>query len=181
MNTPDSRNYFYAVGKQRRGPVDISDLQKLAMSGDLCRTDRVWAKGMKTWVKAGSIEEIFESVPPDLSNDSHEEDLSSNPSSPVLQADQTPASIWIRALRAPVSFFIFCLVLILVAIALMPSADGQIGKMGVHEFIGTTLGGALFVAALFYLALLIIYASKERLCSVARQQRPEPQSETQDG
>ena len=66
MNGDSSIKYYYAVGKDRRGPVGMSELQRLARNGELDRSDKVWRKGMDKWTEAGEIAEIYADLPPDL-------------------------------------------------------------------------------------------------------------------
>lgn len=62
----DPKDYFYAVGGQRKGPFKFDELKKLAVSGELSRTDKIWHKGMPAWESAGHHDELFADLPPDL-------------------------------------------------------------------------------------------------------------------
>lgn len=66
----DAKDYFYAVGGERKGPVKFDELKKLAVSGELNRGDKIWHKGMAAWELAGKNDQLFADLPPDLEDES---------------------------------------------------------------------------------------------------------------
>lgn len=66
MTGSESRDFYYAIGKERKGPVGIDELKRLALTGDLSRGDKIWTKGMAEWIPAGECDEVFADLPPDL-------------------------------------------------------------------------------------------------------------------
>lgn len=61
-----NQQFFYVSAGKRHGPVELDRLQKLAASGELLRTDKVWCRGMEGWQKAETVSRLFEDLPPDL-------------------------------------------------------------------------------------------------------------------
>lgn len=60
--------YYFKSGKQF-GPIDINNLREMIAKNELTSTDLVWFKSSPSWVKAGSLQELFpteEVTPPDL-------------------------------------------------------------------------------------------------------------------
>jgi len=55
--------WFYESGGQKRGPVGSADLKRLAESGVLTPSDRVWKEGLANWVAASSIKGLFSAAP----------------------------------------------------------------------------------------------------------------------
>jgi serine/threonine protein kinase len=51
--------WFYAVNRQKRGPVARSELARLAVAGQLKPTDMVLREGTTTWMKASDVEGVF--------------------------------------------------------------------------------------------------------------------------
>lgn len=51
--------WYYAEGKEKVGPVTEAQLQELARSGGLARTDVVWKEGMAKWTEAGTVPGLF--------------------------------------------------------------------------------------------------------------------------
>ena len=61
--------YNVAVNGQATGPVDISVLTNMALSGQFTADSLVWKSGMATWAKAGTLDElkgIFANVMPPI-------------------------------------------------------------------------------------------------------------------
>lgn len=59
--------WYYARGGQRFGPVEHSELQRLAAAGQLTASDLVWRSGLPDWRPAGQTQELapmFQPVPP---------------------------------------------------------------------------------------------------------------------
>jgi membrane protease subunit (stomatin/prohibitin family) len=50
--------WYYAVGAERRGPVDTSSLEGLVASGSVNPSTLLWRSGMKDWIAASSIDEM---------------------------------------------------------------------------------------------------------------------------
>jgi len=50
-----SERWFYAVGEERRGPVDQDALFKMIADGSLRRSTLVWMKGLADWAPAGEV------------------------------------------------------------------------------------------------------------------------------
>ena len=55
--------YIHKNGKQV-GPVSIDILQNMVKANELTQTDLVWIKNSPSWVKAGSLQELFPTAPP---------------------------------------------------------------------------------------------------------------------
>jgi len=55
--------YIHKNGKQV-GPVSIDILQDMVKANELTQTDLVWIKNSPSWVKAGSLQELFPTAPP---------------------------------------------------------------------------------------------------------------------
>jgi hypothetical protein len=58
--------FFYAVDGRQNGPVSFDELKQLASRDELKRWHKVWCKGMQNWQAAGSLEGLFDDLPPDL-------------------------------------------------------------------------------------------------------------------
>jgi TM2 domain-containing membrane protein YozV len=59
-----SQEWYYSVDGDRQGPVEASELKKLAEAGTLKATDLVWKDGMSDWVAAKSIKGLFPGAAP---------------------------------------------------------------------------------------------------------------------
>ena len=55
--------YIHKNGKQV-GPISIDILQNMVKANELTQTDLVWIKNSPSWVKAGSLQELFPTAPP---------------------------------------------------------------------------------------------------------------------
>ena len=51
-------DWYYAVGTERRGPVDYATLSGLASAGTVSAATLLWKSGMKDWAPAATIEEM---------------------------------------------------------------------------------------------------------------------------
>lgn len=51
--------WFYAKSGQRCGPVDTTQLRRLASNGELDVADLVWKAGMSEWLPAGRVRGLF--------------------------------------------------------------------------------------------------------------------------
>lgn len=57
--------WYYAHGGEQKGPVPVSELQRLAGTGDFDpAADLVWREGMEDWKPAGMIEELAPAFQP---------------------------------------------------------------------------------------------------------------------
>ena len=54
-----SQEWYYSIDGDRQGPVEASELKKLAEAGTLKAADLVWKDGMADWVAAKSIKGLF--------------------------------------------------------------------------------------------------------------------------
>lgn len=61
-----SDQYYYSVDGKREGPIPFTALRELATNGELKRTTKVWCQGMKEWERAGTLQKLFDDLPPDL-------------------------------------------------------------------------------------------------------------------
>jgi RsiW-degrading membrane proteinase PrsW (M82 family) len=52
--------WFYAVGEERRGPVDREALVRMIQEGSLRRASLVWTKGLADWAPAGEVAALHE-------------------------------------------------------------------------------------------------------------------------
>lgn len=50
--------WYYAIGNERRGPVDTASLEGLVAAGGVIAATLVWRSGMKDWVPASSVAEM---------------------------------------------------------------------------------------------------------------------------
>jgi RsiW-degrading membrane proteinase PrsW (M82 family) len=50
--------WFYAVGEERRGPVEKDELLKMIADGRLRRTTLVWTRSLTDWTPAGKLAEL---------------------------------------------------------------------------------------------------------------------------
>lgn len=68
MSEPHDGRWYYVRDRQKVGPVDLVQLQHLALTGSLQTTDMVLQDGAKHWVTAGTIPGLFgaPAVPPGL-------------------------------------------------------------------------------------------------------------------
>ena len=53
-----SDRWFYAVGEERRGPVERDELLKMIADGRLRRTTLVWTRSLTDWTAAGELAEL---------------------------------------------------------------------------------------------------------------------------
>src|SRR6266542_3574798 len=51
--------WYYEANGQQMGPVEMAELQRLAVSGQLQPTDLVWKVGMHQWAPAGTTRGLF--------------------------------------------------------------------------------------------------------------------------
>ncbi len=51
--------WFYSCNGEQKGPVPLTDLQRLAASGELKPTDLVWRSGMHLWIPAAEARSLF--------------------------------------------------------------------------------------------------------------------------
>ncbi|MBR9803252.1 DUF4339 domain-containing protein [bacterium] len=54
-----SKNWHYAKGGEKHGPVTAAQLKELAKNGQLASDDLVWREDMKEWRKASSVKGLF--------------------------------------------------------------------------------------------------------------------------
>ena len=52
--------WFYAVGEERRGPVEKDEVLKMIADGRLRRTTLVWTRSLTDWAPAGELAELKE-------------------------------------------------------------------------------------------------------------------------
>ena len=76
--------WYYAQEGQRRGPISEDELKRLASSGQLKATDKVWTKGITAWQPASEIEGLI--PPPDPSDPPS---LEPDPREPLEDATRT--------------------------------------------------------------------------------------------
>ena len=53
-----SDRWFYAVGEERRGPVEKDELLKMIADGRVSRTTLVWTRSLRDWTAAGDLAEL---------------------------------------------------------------------------------------------------------------------------
>lgn len=51
-------SWFYLIGSQQFGPVDRSELNRLAQSGQIGPHSQVWTKGMPGWMPAAEVSQL---------------------------------------------------------------------------------------------------------------------------
>jgi hypothetical protein len=59
-SVPDQ--WFYAEGKERRGPFSIDQLKQMVGFGQLKPTTMIWRTGMASWMAAAQVSELFPST-----------------------------------------------------------------------------------------------------------------------
>lgn len=70
QNTPPPMpqiNYFISLNGQQSGPFNTSQLQQMAVNGQLTKDTHVWKEGMAAWELAGNVidlSNLFGAVPP---------------------------------------------------------------------------------------------------------------------
>lgn len=52
--TQAGANWYYAIGQERHGPIDITALRQLLASGQIMANTLVWTDGMPNWVAAST-------------------------------------------------------------------------------------------------------------------------------
>lgn len=52
-------NYYYFKSGKQFGPTDIDNLREMIAKNELISTDLIWFKNSPSWVKAGSLQELF--------------------------------------------------------------------------------------------------------------------------
>lgn len=57
------RQWYYARGNEKHGPVSSRELRQLADSGELLPTDLVWKAGTKDWAPANTVTGLFGEYP----------------------------------------------------------------------------------------------------------------------
>ena len=57
-----ARQWFYTLNQRQQGPVSWQELRRLAETGVVNPTDLIWQEGMAAWIKAGGVEELYEST-----------------------------------------------------------------------------------------------------------------------
>lgn len=61
--------WFYAKGDQKCGPIDTTELKRLAASGELNPTDLIWKEGFSDWIPALKARGLFtDQVSPNLNS-----------------------------------------------------------------------------------------------------------------
>jgi hypothetical protein len=55
----DNRDWFFAKGDKRFGPMGLGDLQQRIATGEVERSDLVWAQGDPDWRVAGDVPDLF--------------------------------------------------------------------------------------------------------------------------
>src|SRR5207249_10574008 len=58
-----SEQWLYARDGKQAGPVSAAALKELAGTGQLSPTDFVWKQGMREWIAAEKIKDLFASLP----------------------------------------------------------------------------------------------------------------------
>jgi hypothetical protein len=62
--------WFFSKGNEKKGPLTATELKTFAQKGELDHYDYVWREGLKNWVLASKVENLFKdkNIPPPLSN-----------------------------------------------------------------------------------------------------------------
>jgi hypothetical protein len=53
---PNAKDWYYATGGERSGPVDRREVGRLIMSGQIRRETVIWSDGLPEWMPAGQTE-----------------------------------------------------------------------------------------------------------------------------
>ena len=56
--------WYYGIDGAHQGPVDEAALKMLVQSGEITEKHLVWKEGMKDWVLAKDIDELFPKAEP---------------------------------------------------------------------------------------------------------------------
>lgn len=59
------QEWYYTIGGRQTGPISLSELNNLAITGQLLQTDMIWKTGMPGWVKANNLSGLFDTPNPD--------------------------------------------------------------------------------------------------------------------
>jgi hypothetical protein len=66
-----SLRWFYVTEGRRQGPVDVSHLVDLILTGTVPETTLIWHSGRSGWTPAREVEEVARELPPPLPEDAH--------------------------------------------------------------------------------------------------------------
>jgi hypothetical protein len=58
--------WYYSGSAEPKGPVPLSELQRLASAGELQPTDLLWQPGMHLWMPAADVRGLFRAARPEL-------------------------------------------------------------------------------------------------------------------
>jgi len=61
--------WYFAIGKEKKGPVSTEELGRLLTAGTIGRETLVWRAGMESWMQASEVDELSRWMPrrpPDL-------------------------------------------------------------------------------------------------------------------
>jgi len=59
---PAEAEWYYSKNNESKGPIPFSELERLALVGELLPDDYVWTGGMQTWLPATTIPTLFEPI-----------------------------------------------------------------------------------------------------------------------
>ena len=63
MNMSAEKIWYFAQGEAEQGPLTESQIRSMASTGTLRRDDLVWREGMKQWVPAREVPDLFQAAP----------------------------------------------------------------------------------------------------------------------
>lgn len=82
--------WFYAIGSERKGPINWPELQSKAGSGEINTNTLVWKEGMDKWLPAADISNLFK-VPRNVTDSSSTQLGNKNNKSQISWGELLPA------------------------------------------------------------------------------------------
>lgn len=103
---PMPREWYYAKGAERFGPLSSAEIRQLAEEGVISQTDLVWADGMDEWKPARTVKGLFPNdavklAPPPLPPSSQKSTTVTKPSVPLREMKITTPGTTAAGTAAP--------------------------------------------------------------------------------
>lgn len=157
-----AEQWYYEVNGNQNGPIDANEFKKLALAGSLNQA-KVWKDGMKDWVAAHSIKDLF---PKELLETikQQEEDRPHGYLAPAIFILVVSGLAMVLTLLGVIAFFaskggvftVLCLGLSIIHNCVVIMGAMQIIWLGNYRFAITAAG--LVMASWFWLLFIIIPA-----------------------
>jgi GYF domain 2 len=163
------RNWFYAVGQAREGPLAESGLRQLIAAGNLASGTLIWTDGLAQWQPAGSIAEFaplfrgkgppplpatpigYATPLPTLSGDPLADSAGMRMLLPVGRSGWAIASGYLGLLSVIPFFGLFAIITGIIAILHM-RRDPRLHGMGraIFGIAAGAIGSAAYIAMIFH-------------------------------